>query len=314
MPASVDHAAGRWQEGTVSPVPLRTRMSAYWELTKPRIVFLLLFTEVCAMVTAAHQVPITLQALSGVAGLALTAGGSAALNMWYDRDIDRVMARTAHRPLPAGVVRPKAALAWALVLGFLGVLILAVGTNLLAAALGLAGYLYYGVLYTMVLKRRTPQNIVIGGGAGAFPPLVGWAAVTGQLSWAALGMFLLIFLWTPSHFWGLALYKRDEYARAGVPMMPVVRGEQSTQRQMGAYAVLLVLVSAALPFTVQLGWLYLGPAAIAGLWFLWIHVHLLRPGAQTTYWAKRTFFASLIYLPVVFGAMTLGALWPAAAI
>ncbi|MCL6598605.1 MAG: heme o synthase [Alicyclobacillus macrosporangiidus] len=293
-------------------VSFRERVYAFWELTKPRIVFLLLFTEICAMVAATHRVPLTWQAVAAVAGLALTAGGSAALNMWYDRDVDPQMSRTADRPLPRGVVRPGTALVFALVLGVVGVLVLTVGDNPLSGLLGLGGYLYYGVLYTMILKRRTPQNIVIGGGAGAFPPLIGWAAMTGRLDLAPWLMFLLIFLWTPSHFWGLALYKREDYARASIPMMPVVRGEASTKRQMVVYAVLLIGASAVLPLTTSLGWLYAVPAAAAGLWFLWIHARLL--GAQTeqarAHWAKRTFLASLIYLPVLFSAIALGALWP----
>ena len=275
---------------------------AYLELTKPRIATLLLFTAYCAMIVAEGRVPTIGQTVVVLGGLFLSSGGAAAINMWFDRDIDGVMQRTAHRPIPAGVVDAKHALWLGALLGALSVIVLAVGANPLTAALSLAGYLYYAVVYTMWLKRRTPQNIVIGGGAGSFPPLVGWAAVTGHLSVAAWLLAAIIFLWTPSHFWGLALYKSDDYQRAGVPMMPVVRGERVTKRQMVIYAIVLTIVSIGFTHWIRLGGLYAVVAVALNLLFLITNIRLwLDPDGQYT-WARRTFFASLLYLPALFTA------------
>ncbi|MBX5436434.1 MAG: protoheme IX farnesyltransferase [Alicyclobacillaceae bacterium] len=273
---------------------------AYVELAKPGIALLLLFTEYAAMMVAQQGVPAWRVTWPALAGLGLAAGGAAAINMWYDRDIDGLMRRTARRPLPAGLVKPWQALSYGLVLVVLGILILWGWSNPLAALLTLAGTAYYAVIYTMGLKRRTPQNIVIGGGAGAFPPLVGWAAVTGHLSLAAWMMFLIIFLWTPAHFWALALYKNEDYVRAGVPMMPVVRGARATKRQMVAYNALLLAVSLVPALTERLSWLYCGGALVLGAWFLLGSVRLLREPDDQFTWARRTFFASLMYLPLVF--------------
>jgi len=276
---------------------------AYFTLTKPRIVLLLLFTEYCAMVVTGGQLPSPTQTLVGLLGLALSAGGAAVINMWYDRDIDCVMDRTARRPLPTGMIAPASALVFGLVLGVASVLLLGLCANWLAAGLSLAGYLYYAVVYTMWLKRRTPQNIVIGGGAGAFPPLVGWAVVSGHIGITAILMFGVIFLWTPSHFWGLALYKNDDYSRAGLPMMPVVRGSRSTKRQMVVYSVLLLICSMALGEFIKAEMLYVVLAGVLGVWFLAINVRLLRDSDESSVWAKRTFFASLLYLPAIFTVM-----------
>src|SRR5918997_6939149 len=182
-----------------------------------------------------------------VLGGSLSAGGAAAVNHWYDRDIDVQMARTATRPVPSGRVSPRAALVYGLVLGALSFALLAAAVNLLSAFLALAGFLGYVLVYTVWLKRTTPQNIVIGGAAGAVPPLVAWAAVTGGLGGTPLYLFAIVFFWTPPHFWSLSLLMKDEYARAGVPMLPVVRGEAETRRQIMLYAVLLYAVS-QLPF------------------------------------------------------------------
>jgi protoheme IX farnesyltransferase len=210
--------------------------------------------------------------------------------------------------LPAGVITPAQALLFGLLLGVTSVVLLGFTVNWLAAALSGAGYVYYAVVYTMLLKRRTPQNIVIGGGAGAFPPLVGWVVVTGHLSLMAVLMFAVIFLWTPSHFWGLALYKNEDYTRAGVPMMPVARGSRSTKRQMVAYAVLLLAASLALTPVMRVEGLYAVLAGVLGLGFLLVNLRLvLEPDDQHT-WSKRTFFASLLYLPAMFTVMAICAL------
>lgn len=278
-------------------------IAAYVELTKPRIVALLVFTAYCAMVAAAHGLPGWRLTAATVTGLAFSAGGAAAVNMWFDRDIDAVMSRTRHRPLPAGLVAPGLALCMGLALGAAGFMLLWRWANPLAAWLSLAGYLYYAVVYTMWLKRRTPQNIVIGGGAGAFPPLVGWAAVTGHLGVTAWALFAITFFWTPSHFWSLALYKEDDYAAAGVPMLPVVRGREATRRAMLAYATVLLPVSLVPWVAGAVPAAYAVVAALAGVWFWWGNFRLLRAKTDETTWARRTFVGSLVYLPVVYTAL-----------
>ncbi|WP_206831116.1 heme o synthase [Alicyclobacillus fructus] len=273
-------------------------LRAFWELGKPRINALLLFSACCAMIAAARGLPPLRLVLVVLFGLGLACAGAAMINMWFDRDIDRVMARTESRPLPQGQIAPGVALAGGLALGLVGLSVLYVGVGALAAWLTAAGYLYYAVLYTMVLKRSTPQNIVIGGGAGAIPPLVGWSAVTGHLAPLAWLMFLVVFLWTPSHFWGLALYRADEYRQAAVPMMPVVRGERATIAQMLVYALALAGVDlAASRFTVH-PLLDLILSGLLNVWFLALHVRLAAKRGPITACAKRTFQASLVYLPL----------------
>lgn len=298
----------RGTQAEIAPSNAFATFRAYVALTKPRIMVLLLFTAYCAMIAAHARLPEWKTAAAGLLGLALSSGGAAAVNMWYDRDIDALMRRTAARPVPVGMVRPGHALTLGIILGVASIAVLAVWNNWLTAALAGAGYLYYAIVYTMWLKRRTPQNIVIGGGAGAFPPLVGWAAVSGHLSWTALLMFAVIFLWTPPHFWGLALYKNDDYVRAGIPMMPVVRGETVTRRQMVGYAVLLFGVSIAMGISAHVGVLTLGAIAIASLLFLASTVGVWREPSGTYVWAKRTFFGSLIYLPLVLTLLVIGVL------
>lgn len=284
---------------------LLQRVQPYVQLVKPRILAMLIFTEYCAMVAAVKGVPSLRPTFSAVLGLALTAGGAAAINMWYERDIDAHMERTAHRPLVTGAVAPRTALWLGLGLGALGVAWLTATVGIWPAALALAGYFYYAVVYTMWLKRRTPANIVIGGGAGAIPPLIGWAAVTGRPAWAAWLMSFIIFLWTPPHFWSLALYRDTDYARAKVPMMPQVRGAAATKRRMVVYATLLLGASAALTGTMRHPLMYLAGAALLGLWFWLGNWRLLRASDADTTWARRTFVASLLYLPAYFAWMAL---------
>jgi protoheme IX farnesyltransferase len=275
-------------------------VKAYVELTKPRIMVLLLFTAYAAAIVALGHLPSLDESLVLLLGLALSTGGAAAVNMWYDRDIDAVMSRTASRPLPTGQVSPRATLVYGITLGVLSFVVLAVFANLLAAVLSAAGFVYYAVVYTMWLKRRTPQNIVIGGGAGAFPPLVGWAAVTGHLSLTAWAMFAIVFFWTPPHFWALALYKNADYVRAGIPMMPAVRGARTTKRQCVGYAVLLLLVSLVPYVTGSVAMWYVFAAAFVGLVFLAANVQMWREADDQTSWARRTFFWSLLDLPALF--------------
>jgi protoheme IX farnesyltransferase len=277
----------------------------YFALTKPGIIALLLVTGYCAMVVAHGGLPGVGVSLLTAAGLFLSCGGANAINMWYDRDIDAVMARTRGRPLPAGRVRPEAALAMGFVMEAASFVLLWRTVNPLAAWLALAGFVYYVFIYTMWLKRRTPQNIVIGGGAGAFPPLVGWAAATGRIGLAAILMFLIILFWTPPHFWALALFKQDDYRRAGVPMMPVVRGELATKWQMLGYTVVLLVASLLLYWTKVVGVYYFAAAWILGLVFVGYALFQFREQAPEVKWAKRTFRFSLIYLTALFAVMVL---------
>src|SRR6202048_3942327 len=214
-------------------------LADYLSLTKPRILLLLLITELGAMISASRGWPGTSLTLAALAGGALSAGGAAAVNCWFDRDIDAVMARTCTRPVPSGRIQPASALTFGMALSGLGVLLLALVTNLLAAGLALAGGLFYVFVYTIWLKRSTRQNIVLGGAAGAFPPLVGWAGVTGSIAPLALALFAVIFFWTPPHFWSLALLLRRQYREVGVPMLPVVASERETRRSIVAYAAVL---------------------------------------------------------------------------
>jgi protoheme IX farnesyltransferase len=278
---------------------LRSLAADYFELTKPRVQSLLLFTTVATMYVAGDP-PLGLVALTCLGG-ALSAGGAGAINHWFDRDLDARMARTAARPVPAGRVSPRAALWFGVSLGLASFALLATTVNLLAAALALAGLLTYVLVYTVWLKRATPQNIVIGGAAGAVPPLVAWAAVTGSLEGAALYLFAIVFYWTPPHFWALSLLMKDEYAKAGVPMLPVVRGEVETRRQIVLYTLLLVAVS-ALPFAGRLfDGLYLAAAVVLGGVFLGLALLLQRRRDRRS--ALRLYLYSLAYLALLFTAM-----------
>ena len=269
---------------------------AYVALMKPGIVWLLLVTTVPAMIMAADGWPgldrIALTLLGGV----LTAGGANALNQWYDRDIDALMVRTSKRPIPMGSVTPRQALLWGLLLVALGGLQLLITVNWLSAVWALAAVVFYVGVYTVWLKRWTTQNIVIGGAAGAVPPLVGWAAVSESVNVTALLLFLVVFFWTPPHFWALALRYKEDYARASVPMLPVVRGDRETKRQIFAYSVVLVVVSLLLPILGKAGDVYLVAALVLGAMFV---VQAARV------WSDRTapmglFFYSIAYLPALF--------------
>jgi len=238
-------------------------------------------------------------------GGALASGGAGAINHYVDRDIDAIMTRTRRRPLPAGRVAPEYALLFGIVLSVLAVYVLTAFVNPVAAVLSLSGNLFYVFVYTIWLKRTTPQNIVIGGAAGAVPPLVGWAAVTGQVSVPALLMFLLVFAWTPPHFWALALYKRGDYAAAGVPMLPAVRGEEETRRQILVYTVATVLASLLFYPLGVLGVPYLVAAMVLGARFLWLVARLYRERSDQL--AKRVFLYSMQYLGLLFTAMVIDA-------
>lgn len=271
-------------------------------LTKPRVISLLLVTAVAPMwVTGLGPPPLALVGWVLLGGF-LMAGGANAINMWFDRDIDQFMARTRLRPVPSGRVAPLAALAFGLGLGALAFAIFWRFANPLSAWLALAGLVFYVFIYTAWLKRSTPQNIVIGGAAGAFPPLVGYAAMAGRLDLTAFYLFAIIFYWTPPHFWALALIKQGDYAKAGVPMMPVVRGERDTKVQMLIYTLILLPLTILPAFFGAFGVLYAVAALALGARFLWYNLQLLREeGVTPTAW--RMYKYSLVYLALLFVAM-----------
>ena len=271
----------------------------YLELTKPKVQTLLLFTTATTMEIAGSPSAsrIALTCLGGY----LSAGGAGAINHYYDRDIDAQMKRTASRPIPAGRIAPRAALGFGIALAVASFALLWTTINLLAAGLSLSGFVGYVGVYTLWLKRRTPQNIVIGGAAGAVPPLVGWAATRGSLSWTAVYLFAIVFYWTPPHFWALSLLMKDEYAKVGVPMMPVARGERETRRQIVLYSLLLYAVT-QLPFCAGgFGGIYLVVSMILGFAFVAGAVRLYRRADRRA--ALRLYLFSLAYLALLFGAM-----------
>src|SRR3954471_22264099 len=276
-----------------------TVLRDYMTLTKPKVQSLLLFTTITTMYVAGDP-SLGLVFLTCLGG-ALSAGGAGAINHAVDCDIDRTMARTADRPVASGRVSPAAAIAFGALLGCGSFILLALTVNPLAAALSLSGLLGYVFVYTRWLKRATPQNIVIGGAAGAVPPLVAWAAVTGGLSGTAFYLFAIVFFWTPPHFWALSLLMKDEYAKVGIPMLPVVRGEQETRRQILLYTVLLYAVT-QLPFCAGgFGTVYLGASLLLGGAFIAGSVLLYRRADRRS--ALRLYLFSLLYLALLFGAM-----------
>ncbi len=281
----------------------RTVVRDYLTLTKPKVQSLLLFTTVTTMFVAGTP-SLGLVLLTCLGG-ALSAGGAGAVNHYYDRDIDATMSRTASRPVPSGRVSPRAALLFGISLQVASFLLLALTVNLLAASLALSGFLGYVFIYTLWLKRSTPQNIVIGGAAGAVPPLVAWASVTGSLSWNALYLFAIVFYWTPPHFWALSLLMKNEYAKAGVPMMPVVRGEDETRKQIVLYTGLLFLVTQLPVCGGLLGAFYMVAAALLSLAFCVGAVALQRSRERRP--ALRLYLFSLGYLALLFGAMVIDA-------
>ncbi len=277
----------------------------YLALLKPRVMSLVVFSAACALLTApGHIHPFT--AFVAILCVAVGAGAAGALNQYYEADIDALMKRTADRPLPAGRVAPEEALAFGVALAVGSVAVMGLGVNWLAAAILAGSILFYAVVYTVWLKRRTPQNIVIGGAAGAFPPLIGWAAVTGDVTTLPWLMFAIIFLWTPPHFWSLALFMEADYAKAGVPMLPVVAGEAATRRQIMLYTLVLVPVT-VLPWLLGLtGWVYGATAIATGAIFI---VRAMAVARNTATRAaemapeKRLFKYSLLYLFLIFAAL-----------
>jgi protoheme IX farnesyltransferase len=274
------------------------------ELMKPRVMSLVVFTALVGMAAAPGGIHPVLGAIA-ILAIAVGAGASGALNMWYDADIDARMSRTAKRPIPRGRVTPQEALGFGLVLSVLSVMTLGLLVNWAAGALLALTIAFYVLVYTMWLKRRTPQNIVIGGAAGAFPPMIGWAAVTGGVSIESVLLFLIIFMWTPPHFWALALYRCKEYERVGVPMLPVVAGADETRRQILLYSFLLVPLAVVPSFIGLGGAAYLAVSTVLGAGFLWLafKVWSVRVGPVADAQAKRLFGYSIAYLFLLFATL-----------
>lgn len=288
----------------VEPVGVRSRVGAYFALTKPRIIELLLITTVPSMVLAAEGWPGTWLVVTTLIGGSLSAGGANALNSYLDRDIDEMMRRTRGRPLAKHEVPSKNALLFGIALGIAGFAWLWATTNLLAASISTGALLFYVFVYTIGLKRKSVQNIVIGGAAGAAPVLVGWAAVANTVGLPAWVLFLIVFYWTPPHFWALAVRYKDDYEAAGVPMLPVVAGVERTARRMLLYTGLMISMSLLMVPVAGLSWIYLVAALVLGAWFLFATWRVYMDEAQ----AMRLFTTSTIYLSVLFASVMLDAL------
>ncbi len=285
---------------TVSP-PQGSKIYQFYQLTKPRVVSLIVFTAIIGMFLAVPGMVALQPFVAGSVGIALVAGAAAAINCLVEQKIDGIMARTRARPLPRGQLTSSQTLIFATIVGGLGLFILYRWNNPLTMWLTLATFVGYAVVYTVILKPMTPQNIVIGGASGAMPPILGWAAMTGEVSAESLTLFLIIFAWTPPHFWALALYRREEYAKAGVPMLPVTHGEEYTRLQVLLYTLILVACS-LLPFTSKLsGLIYLVSALLLGAGFLGYAIKIYRHYSDAL--ARRTFRYSIIYLTALFAAL-----------
>ena len=277
-------------------------ISDYFTLMKPRVMSLVVFTAIVGMVIAPGTInPII--AIISILCITIGSGASGALNMWYDRDIDAIMSRTQNRPLILGKMLPEDALSFGVIMSFFSVFVIGFAVNIISAALLLFTILFYIFAYTIYLKRSTPQNIVIGGLAGALPPLIGWTSVTGSISIVPLILVLLIFLWTPAHFWALSLYRADDYKKAGVPMMPLIYGDDYTKIQILIYTLLTILCS-FLPFVVgAAGMIYLVTSIILGMWIIYYAVKLLRDKQNKI--APRMFGYSIFYLFMIFAMIML---------
>ena len=291
---------------TAQPIPLPADWRDFWSLTKPRVMSLVIFTGLCGMLAA----PVPVNPVLGFVAIlciAVGAGGSAALNQWWEADLDAKMKRTASRPLPAGRMEPGAARDFGVILSAGSVMVMGLAVGWLAAVILAFSIFYYAVIYTIWLKPRTPQNIVIGGGAGAFPPMIGWIAATGDITLMPVLLFAIIFFWTPPHNWALALLVETDYAAAGIPMMPVVAGHKSTRRQILIYAVLMLPIAMA-PFWLGVaGWLYGASALLLTAVFLLLSLRVAvfrgEAGDMDMRPEKRLFGYSVLYLFVLFAAL-----------
>jgi protoheme IX farnesyltransferase len=272
----------------------------YVALLKPRVMSLVVFTGFAGLFVAPGNLPPVLAAVAVIC-IAISAGAAGAINMWYERDIDALMERTKNRPIPAGKISPNKALIFGVLLNILPVLVMGFLLNWVAAALLAFAAGFYIFIYTIWLKRRTPHNIVIGGAAGAIPPMIGWAAVTGSITLDSIVLFLIIFMWTPPHFWALALYREGDYAKAGVPMLPVVSGAAETRRQILIYTVLLIPLTFAPLILGTAGLIYGVTTGILGAYFFWLAIQIIRSKNDKS--ARRLFGFSIIYLFALFAAL-----------
>ena len=297
MSVTSDHQIASPTDGFSGP-----SVGDFWALLKPRVMSLVIFTGFAGMYLAPGSLHPLVFAVSLFA-IAAGAGASGAINQWYDRDIDAVMTRTKNRPIPAGVMIPAEALTMGLVISALSVLLLGLAANWLAAGLLAFTIFFYAVIYTIWLKRSTPQNIVIGGAAGALPPLIGWAAVTGGISIEPLLLFGIIFIWTPPHFWALALVKNDDYKAAGVPILPVVAGHDETRKQILFYALILAPLAVVPSFIGMASWIYGGFASVAGAIFVAMSWRIW--ASKSNVLAMRLFAYSILYLFLIFLALVL---------
>ena len=285
---------------------LRSTVGAYVALTKPRIIELLLVTTVPTQIVAERGIPSVWLMFATVLGGTFAAGGANAINMYVDRDIDKLMKRTQNRPLATGVIEPRNALIFAIVLEIVAFFFLWGTVNLLSAVLAVSACLFYVFVYTLWLKRTSSQNIVIGGAAGAVPVLIGWSSVTDSLAWAPVVLFGVMFFWTPPHFWALAVRYRDDYAAADVPMLPAVTDLRSTARQILAYTLVVWALSLVFGVVAELSWIYAGSAVVLGAVFTAYSVQLLRTGSTKV--AMRLFGWSITYVTLLFAAMALDVL------
>jgi protoheme IX farnesyltransferase len=296
-----------------APKGFGSKAKAYLALTKPRVIELLLITTLPTMILAKHGMPSVWLVLATLVGGAFSAGSANAFNCYIDADIDKIMGRTKGRPLVTGELTKREAFVFAWVLGLVSVLWLGLLTNWLAAALSVAAILFYVFIYTLLLKRRTPQNIVWGGAAGSMPVLIGWAATTGTVDIGAWILFLVIFLWTPPHYWPLSMRYRDDYASAGVPMLPVVKGHRVVGMQIIIYSWALFVSTLILIPASKMGWIYTVVAVLSGLWFLWESYRLYRQSkTDEPKSPMRLFHGSISYLTVLFIAVAVDPLvyWP----
>jgi len=289
-------------EATVSTSTFKWKN--YYNLCKPKVVYLIIFTAIVGMLLSTPGALPLDTFIAACLGIGLASASGAALNHWVDQRIDVVMERTSNRPLPQGELSSRQALIFALSLAAIAMVILLIWTNVLTTLLTLTSLVGYAVIYTMFLKRSTPQNIVLGGAAGAAPPLLGWAAMTGEVNGEALLLFLIIFVWTPPHFWALAIKRKDEYARAGLPMLPVTHGVTFTKLHIVLYTMMLIAVS-LMPFVIKMtGLIYFSGALALGLGFLYYAVKLYNTGESDKY-AMKTFGYSIFYLSALFGLLLL---------
>lgn len=279
-----------------------SRVKDFFALLKPRVMSLVVFTGIVGMYLAPGEIHLFMAFIATMC-IALGSGAAGAVNMWYERDVDLIMKRTQNRPLPAGRIAPEPAIEFAIVAAFISVFVMAVVVNFVAAALLLSAILFYVFVYTIWLKRKTPQNIVIGGAAGAFPPMIGWAAVTGSVSAESVILFLIIFLWTPPHFWALALYKNEDYTRAKIPMMPVIKGSEQTRKKMLKYTVMLFMVSLFPAVFEMFGTVYAIGAGVLGVIFLYKVLGLAILYSEER--SRSVFKFSLVYLAGLFLIMVL---------